>query len=159
MEKMEQMEFYQSRYQRIFSRVYETIIQLISMLALSFIVATIFPDKPFLWSVVLLPIGYEVFFFTLMWFAHPKPLRSIIVNDDGFISKHIENTTEVSWDEFEGYRIQGIFIHTIEIKIRERVPLEFGFYAFSGAQRRQLFAIFDEKLQQKMNHSQDNNKD
>ena len=156
---MEQIEIYQSRYQRIFSRVYETIIQLISMLALSFIVATIFPDKPFLWSVILLPIGYEVFFFTLMWFAHPEPLRSIVVNDDGFVNKHIENKTEVSWNEFEGYSIRGMLIHTIEIKIRERVTLEFGYYAFSGAQRRQLFAIFDEKLQQKLNHSQGNNKD
>ena len=139
------MEFVQSRYQDIFSRFYELVCECIiygvTALCISLAMSEEITTGLYLWislAVTLGPLLYVLFFYK-------QASKRLYIGDDKLVFTDRNTEATLGWKDFNGYKISRIIPHQVIIKNRKYADLRFSYYAFSAAQRRQIFALLDDK--------------
>lgn len=145
------MEFSQSRFQDVFSRIYEAVFNGIGYLVGIVLYLYLFTDKP-LWTdsdsfgalfyaVILIgPICY-------LLLKYKNGSKQLCLNQDKFVYRDGQKVTEFAWQEYQGYKISRLPPYQVIIKDNIYDNTRFSYYAFSPQQRQQIFAILDTKSQ------------
>ncbi|MBF7074569.1 hypothetical protein ISG33_14280 [Glaciecola sp. MH2013] len=140
---MKELAIIPTKYQSVFSGLYERLSSLLWLFAISiaawFVFSIEIASTSFLIPFLFFSISYVIFFL----FFYKGASRRIIFNEEGFEFCSYENKRFVKWSEYQGYKITKFIPHQVKIKIQDRESIVFGFYAFSSEQRKKLFSILD----------------
>ena len=140
---MDKIELVPTKYQSVFSGLYEMLVSLLCAMALSIAASIAFSKNINTFSIIA-PIGICAFAYAIYFlFFYPSSFRRIVFTKDGFEFYTFENKRVVKWSDYEGYKVTRVIPYQVHIKVHDRVDIVFGYYAFSASQRKQLFGIFD----------------
>ena len=140
------MEFVQSRFQDIFSRFYELVCEFIVYGLIAFCVSVVLSEEItfgiYLWISVATTLGPLLY----VLFIYRQAAKTLYIGDDKLVYTDRDTEAWLAWKDFAGYRISRTIPHRVIIKNRKYADLRFSYYAFSAAQRRQIFALLDDKI-------------
>ncbi len=139
------MEFIQSRFQHIFSRVYELTCELVFYLIISLILTYAFSAE---FDITIPIIVYSLFtvlsvaYFGYFYKGHSMAIK---INDEQFVLVEYKTVTEINWQDYEGYKISKTMPYRIVIKNRVYGTTPFSYYAFSPSQRKKIIEVLENK--------------
>jgi len=140
----------QSRGQGIFNRIYTTFTQFIWYIAIGLLVA-IFTDnypKDILYSLSVLLTLTMVFSIWLLVFNSGKSKvieHGLELNEQGITYISYGDKITIEWSNFVGFNVINKFPRFISLKSSDSKNIEFSYYMFSSAQRRELFGYLEAK--------------
>jgi len=138
------MEFIQSRFQNVFSRLYEMACEMFWYMLIAIVFSLFFS-----FEINFLPYFVLSLIFTtcsVCYFAsiHKDAAKVIRINDEKFIFLDYKTKTVINWEDFQGYKISRTIPYKVIIKSRVYgSKTRFSYYAFSSKQRKQRKQIFE----------------
>lgn len=142
---MDNLELIQSKYQSVFSRMYELVCNIIWYIVFG-VIAYIFFSVEFDFSLfVIATIAIPLFIILMLWLVQTGPTKRIFFTQDGFDYYSFESKRAVRWSQYGGYKITKTIPYQIRIKVHDRPDIVFAYYTFSSDQRKLLFAVLDEQ--------------
>ena len=137
------MKFVQSRFQDYFSRCYEAICFLGWYLIVAVTLKLLFSyDMGFTKDAAL------VAFFTIatliyLKFKHQSGSQLLEFIDGKIIYKFQNLVTEIEPNDYQGYKVTKLLPYQVVIHNKIYGKTKFSYYAFSSAQRKQIFELLD----------------
>ncbi len=140
----------QSRGQGIFNRVYTMLTQFIWYIVIGLFVA-VFTDiypKDILFNLSVLLTLTMVFSFWLLIFNSGKSKvieHGLELNEQGITYIIYGDKLTIEWSNFVGFNVINKFPRFISLESSSGKNIEFSYYTFSSAQRRELFYYLEAK--------------
>ena len=140
----------QSRGQGIFNRVYTMLTQFIWYIVIGLFVA-VFTDiypKDILFNLSVLLTLTMVFSFWLLIFNSGKSKvieHGLELNEQGITYITYGDKLTIEWSNFVGFNVINKFPRFISLESSSAKNIEFSYYTFSSAQRRELFCYLEAK--------------
>jgi hypothetical protein len=140
----------QSRGQGIFNRVYTMLTQFIWYIVIGLFVA-VFTDiypKDILFNLSVLLTLTMVFSFWLLIFNSGKSKvieHGLELNEQGITYITYGDKLTIEWSNFVGFNVINKFPRFISLESSSAKNIEFSYYTFSSAQRRELFYYLEAK--------------
>ena len=145
------MEFSQSRFQDVFSRIYETIFDGVWCFVGIVLAAYLFSDVEGIFRNQLLGLIFSMIISVgiigYLLLKYKNGSKQLCLNEDKFVYRDGQKVTEFAWQEYQGYSITRVPPYRVIIKDNIYDNTRFSYYAFSPQQRQQFFAILDTKSQ------------
>lgn len=142
---MDKLELVQTKYQSVFSRLYELVCNMIWYIGFA-VIASIFFSVEFDFSLfVIVTLAIPIFIILMLWLVQTGPTKRIFFTQDGFDYYSFGSKRVVRWSQYGGYKISKTIPHQIRIKVHDRSDIVFAYYTFSSAQRKLLFSMLDEE--------------
>ena len=145
------MEFSQSRFQDVFSRIYEAIFDGVWYFVGIILAAYLFSGEESLFSNQLLGFIFSMIISVgiigYLLLKYKNGSKQLCLNEDKFVYRDGQKVTEFAWQEYQGYKISRFPPYQVIIKDTIYDNTRFSYYAFSPQQRQQIFKILDTKSQ------------
>lgn len=145
------MEFSQSRFQDVFSRIYEAVFNGIGYFVGIVLTLYLFSDVEGIFRTQLLGVIFSTIISVstigYLLFKYKNGSKQLCLNEDKFVYRDGQKVTEFAWQEYQGYKISRFPPYQVIIKDNIYDKTRFSYYAFSPQQRQQIFAILDIKSQ------------
>ena len=145
------MEFSQSRFQDVFSRIYEAVFDGSWCFVGIVLAAYLFSDVEGIFRNQLLGLIFSMIISVgiigYLLLKYKNGSKQLCLNEDKFVYRDGQKVTEFAWQEYQGYSITRVPPYRVIIKDNIYDNTRFSYYAFSPQQRQQIFAILDTKSQ------------
>ncbi len=145
------MEFSQSRFQDVFSRIYEAVFDGAWCFVGIVLAAYLFSDVEGIFRNQLLGLIFSMIISVgiigYLLLKYKNGSKQLCLNEDKFVYRDGQKVTEFAWQEYQGYSITRVPPYRVIIKDNIYDNTRFSYYAFSPQQRQQIFAILDTKSQ------------
>lgn len=143
------MEFSQSRFQDVFSRIYEAVFNGVWYLVGIILTLYLFSDVEGFFRTQLLGVIFStiisVGIIGYLLLKYKNGSKQLCLNEDKFVYRDGQKVTEFAWQEYQGYKITRIPPYRVIVKDNIYNNTRFSYYAFSPQQRQQIFKILDTK--------------
>lgn len=135
------MEFIQSRYQDVFSRLYEMICHAIWFVVIALISSLIFSSDFNVLTYLEFSFIFTFGIISYLFVMHRGASKLIRISEDKFVYIDYKTVTEINWEDYQGYKISKTIPYQVVIKNRVYGETRFSYYAFSSLQRKQILEI------------------
>ena len=143
------MEFSQSRFQDVFSRIYEAVFNGVWYLVGIILTLYLFSDVEGFFRTQLLGVIFStiisVGIIGYLLLKYKNGSKQLCLNEDKFVYRDGQKVTEFAWQEYQGYKITRIPPYRVIVRDNIYDNTSFSYYAFSSQQRQQIFKILDTK--------------
>lgn len=139
------MEFIQSRFQDVFSRLYEMVCHVIWYIIFAVVFSLAFKAEIDFFSslIIILIITLAPILYLLL--TQQGGTKVIRISDDKFVYSDANTVSEFSWDNFQGFKVSKTQPYQVIIKNNVHGKTRFGYYAFSSKQRKEIFDALQSK--------------
>lgn len=145
----------QSRFQNLFDRFYKLSVQLLIVIALSWIFRLMFGGelntgelKSYFVIVVSLALGIPLWMMLYNRGAVSIVEYGLDIDSEQIKYIYYDIETSLDWSSFDGFEITRLWPKKIRIRSKKGKHIEFSYYTFSSEQRKQLFRVLSEKEEQ-----------
>lgn len=139
------MEFNQSRFQDIFSRLYETIFSVIGCLFFVLLISFVFSTNIAVWDYVIFSLVLPFVWAGYLLYKYKNGSKVLRLDAKTFYYRDIDTVSEFAWGEFQGYSVSRFWPYQIIINNDRYGKTVLSYYAFSAKQRTAIFDILDSK--------------